>query len=84
MTSVYIYGSIKHLDSEKEKVYLEVERGYKDKNGVINKDLIPCKYWSKNTKNILFKLKDGTKLIVKGRLEKEDEVLVIIEEFCPF
>lgn len=84
MTSVILYGKIKRLENIDDVIYIEVERSYKDQNGIIKKDLIPCKYWSKNKKNLLFNLYDNTSIIIKGRIEEEDKLVVIVEEFKAF
>jgi len=42
---------------------------------------IPTIYWSRNDRNLLFKLKKGDYVVVKGRLEYLDEVgLVVLVE----
>lgn len=82
MTNVGVYGRIKHID---DQLYIEVERGYKNQNGIIEKDLLLCRHWSKEKRNIFSIIKDDTLLLVKGRLETENNItIIIVEEFKVF
>lgn len=81
MTNVEIYGTVKHVERS-EYLFIEVKRGYKNSQGKIESDLIPCKYWTKSVKNVFMSLFDDTKILLKGRLECNDEKLyVVVEEF---
>ncbi len=81
MTNVEVFGKIKHIE---DKIYLEVERSYKNQSGVIEKDLLLCRHWSNMKRNVFNITKDDTLVIVKGRLESENGVsIIIVEEFRP-
>lgn len=68
ITSVFMCGIIGKNASDNAR-YLEVERNYKNHEGKFQKDLIPVVFWTRTANNFFMNLKEGTRVIVSGRLE---------------
>lgn len=80
MTSVEVLGKIRHNGSD--ELLIEVDRSYKNREGIIEKDLLPCIHWTRSKRNIFQSLANDTKVFVKGRLETEDgKMILVIEEY---
>lgn len=53
--------------------YLEVERPHRDTSGKFVTDQLPIMYWSKAVNNYFMTMKKGTLILVKGRLETDED-----------
>ncbi len=79
MTQINLIGKIKKKEND---IYIVVEREYKDREGNLIYDEFRLEYWSKNRNNSLCSLNENTKLFIKGRLESDEKIpLIIVEEF---
>lgn len=81
---VTVVGLLKEADLEKCIRYIEIEREYKNENGVFVHDKIPLMYWTRDAKNRLFSFKEDSIVIIKGRLEKEVDLIYILVEAITF
>lgn len=47
--------------------------------------IIPIMYWSRDDKNLLFDMKAGKKIVVKGHLESNEEIgLYVLVEYLTY
>ena len=79
MNFVALLGRIKGKKDEKT-VLLEVNRPENSED--MDNLLIPCRYWTNSTSCLLTSLKEGTMLVIKGRLDQDKDIgtYVIVEE----
>jgi hypothetical protein len=60
---------------------LKVERPARDSEGIFVTDEIPVTYWSRATNNYFMGMKNGTLILVKGRIEHDaDHGLTIVTD----
>lgn len=84
ITNVFLVGKISDKISEYARL-IEIERSYKNSKGVFESDIIPAIYWSKNN-SAFMKMRNGSCVCIKGRLEKDSiiGVHIVIEELTLF
>ena len=79
MNYVSLVGRIKHKKDDKTR-FLEVNRP----ESVDSADnlLVPCRYWTLDTNNLLTSLKEGQLVAIRGRIDIDDKigVYVIVEQ----
>ncbi len=79
MNFVSLIGRIRGYVNETTRL-IEVARP--EMGDDIENLLIPCKYWTKDAHCLLTKIKEGTMLIIRGRIDKDDKVgiFIIVEQ----
>ncbi|MGN1295641.1 MAG: hypothetical protein ACI4U5_04465 [Bacilli bacterium] len=81
MNLVSITGSLQSISSSDSNIrYIKYVRSYKDKKGIFQEDIFPCMYWTRDCNNELFSLQDNSYVAISGRIEKVNELVVIIIE----
>ena len=81
MNYISLVGSLQKISSPDSNVrYIKYVRTYKDKKGIFQEDVFPCMWWTRNNNNELFSLQDNSYVAISGRIEKNDEEIIIIIE----
>ena len=75
MNFVSLIGKLKGVDDNHYR-YLEVARP--DSATTAENLLIPCKYWTLDNSNLLTSLKEGTMLVIRGRIEQDSTIGVFV------
>lgn len=80
ISDVCVIGRVGEIVSPNLRM-VEVER-VAPINGRFVVDQIPCRYWTKKDGNYFMKMLEGSYVAIKGRLEKDGEmgIIVIVEE----
>lgn len=69
INQLFLVGKIKEIDTLKDnKLMVEVERNYKNPEGVFEKDYFKCDLWIALSKRIGLNCKNGDVVAIKGRL----------------
>lgn len=81
LNSVVLMGTLKEKIDDNIRI-LEVERDYKDNEGIFRCDRIKVKYWSNSSTCTFMQIKEGVPVLIKGRFESiDDKIYVIVESF---
>lgn len=81
INSVTLLGILKERDQNEEAIrYLAVERDYKDSHGHFECDRLPLMYWTRDQKNVLFSLPEESLVVIRGRIETQNKIAIIIVE----
>ena len=81
LNSVTIIGALQLRSSDDKRIrYLEVERYYSNFKESIIKDFVPLMNWNKDIKGEIFSLPDKSLVAIRGRLEVENKILVVVVE----
>lgn len=82
MVNVIVFmGALKHIDPEYPNIrYVHVIQDFKDDQGHLEELDIPLINWNRSSKGGIFTFKDGTLMVFKGRLDAEENKLVILVE----
>lgn len=60
---------------------IKVVRNYKNCTGYYDIDIIPCAMWTRNRQNALFSYSEGSYIALDGRIEtNNDKVVIIVEQ----
>jgi single-stranded DNA-binding protein len=77
ITNVMMIGQIDEVIADNVR-YVNVERYYRDENNQFIVDKIPVVYWTRATNNFFMTMKKGTLICVKGRLEVNEDIGLLI------
>jgi single-strand DNA-binding protein len=73
---------------ENEKKYgymdLKIQRSYKNNEGIFEEDIIPVKLWGQVAENTCEYCKKGSIVGIKGRIENNNNELIIIADKVTF
>lgn len=73
---------------ENEKKYgymnLKIQRSYKNNEGIFEEDIIPVKLWGQVAENTYEYCKKGDVVGIKGRIENNNNELIIIADKVTF
>ena len=73
---------------ENEKKYgymnLKIQRSYKNDEGIFEEDIIPVKLWGQVAENTYEYCKKGDAVGIKGRIENNNNELIIIADKVTF
>lgn len=72
------------LENNKCEIILSVNRPFKNEEGIYETDLISCLLWNGVAENTAEYCKKGDLVGVKGRLQTEDNKLIVIAEKITF
>lgn len=63
--------------------YRSLEVSRPNIEGTAENLLIPCQYWTHDEHNIFMSAKEGTMLIIRGRIDMNDKVgmFIVVEQF---
>ena len=77
ISNVMVIGLMDDVVSNNTR-YICVQRGYRNVEGIFVEDKIPIRYWTRATNNYFMTMAKGTLVGVRGRLETDQEVGVLI------
>lgn len=81
LNSVTIIGALLSRSPIDKRIrYLEVERYYSNFKESIVKDEVPIMNWNRDSRGEIFSLPDKSLVAIRGRLEVESKLLVIVVE----
>ena len=72
------------LEDGKETITLAVPRAYKNEDGIYETDFIPVRLWGAIAKNVCEYVKKGDLVEVKGRMQCQDNNLIVVAEKVSF
>ena len=76
---------VKEVDDRKVAyLTLAVQRSYKNEEGVYETDFVPCTLWNAIAENVAEYCRKGDLVGVKGRLQTENNGLVLVAEKVSF
>ena len=76
---------VKEVDDRKVAyLTLAVQRSYKNEEGVYETDFVPCTLWNAIAENVAEYCRKGDLVGVKGRLQTENNGLVLVAEKVTF
>ena len=76
---------VKEVDDRKVAyLTLAVQRSYKNEEGVYETDFVPCTLWNGIAENVAEYCRKGDMVGVKGRLQTENNGLVLVAEKVTF
>ena len=77
---------VKETDNGRKVAYLTlaVQRSYKNENGEYETDFVPCALWNAIAENVAEYCKKGDLVGVKGRIQNENNGIVIVAEKVTF
>ena len=76
---------VKEVDNRKVAyVTLAVQRSYKNEEGVYETDFVPCTLWNQMAENVAEYCRKGDLVGVKGRIQNENNGIVIVAEKVTF
>ena len=76
---------VKEVDNRKVAyVTLAVQRSYKNEEGVYETDFVPCTLWNQMAENVAEYCRKGDLVGVKGRIQSENNGIVIVAEKVTF
>lgn len=76
---------VKEVDNRKVAyVTLAVQRSYKNEEGVYETDFVPCTLWNGIAENVAEYCRKGDLVGVKGRIQNENNGIVIVAEKVTF
>ena len=72
--------------NNEETIYrnIKVIRNYKNQEGYFISDILMCAMWTRNRQNALFSYKEGSYVAIDGRIETDNDKVVIIVEQLMF
>lgn len=76
---------VKEVDDRKVAyLTLAVQRSYKNEEGIYETDFVPCTLWNGIAENVAEYCRKGDLVGVKGRLQTENNGLVLVAEKVTF
>ena len=85
LNSVMLVGRLIEDVNEGDKGFaIAVPRSFKNNDGEYDKDIIPVKIWEGITNHMANYCKSGDMVGIKGRIEVQDEKVVVVAEKITF
>ncbi len=81
ISTVMIIGLMDDVITDNTR-YMLVQRPYRNVQGEFVDDKFPIRYWTRATNNYFMNMKKGTLIGIRGRLEYEEGIGVLI--MCDF
>ena len=76
---VGVVSKIREFDTYKNELIVKIERSFKDRDNRCF-DTLRCRYWRNLYQSKIESLKDGDIVSIKGRIESEEEEMIIMIE----
>jgi single-stranded DNA-binding protein len=76
---VGVVSKIREFDTYKNELIVKIERSFKDRDNRCF-DTLRCRYWKNLYQSKIENLKDGDIVSIKGRIESEEEEMIIMIE----